>query len=64
MNIGIDIDDTITDTYETLIPMVAISYGINIDKFMKKLPSYKELVPSGFRFRQLQGNRHFQMNQY
>ena len=44
MNIGIDIDDTITNTYETLIPMVAISYGINIDKFMKKLPSYKELV--------------------
>ena len=43
MNIGIDIDDTITNTYETLIPMIAISYGMNIDKLFKKLPSYKEL---------------------
>ena len=43
MNIGIDIDDTITNTYETLIPMVAISYGMNIDKLMKKHPTYKEL---------------------
>ncbi len=43
MNIGIDIDDTITNTYETLIPIVAISYGMNIEKLMKKHPSYKEL---------------------
>ena len=43
MNIGIDIDDTITNTYETLIPMVAISYGMNIDKLLKQTPSYKYL---------------------
>lgn len=43
MNIGIDIDDTITKTYETLIPMVAISYGMNIDKLFERVPSYKEL---------------------
>ena len=43
MNIGIDIDDTITRTYETLIPMIAISYGMNIDKLFEKLPSYKTL---------------------
>ena len=43
MNIGIDIDDTITNTYETLIPMVAVSYGINMDKLLKKTPSYKQL---------------------
>ena len=43
MNIGIDIDDTITNTYETLIPMIAISYGMNIDKLFEKLPTYKEL---------------------
>ena len=41
MNIGIDIDDTITKTYETLIPMVAISYGMNIDKLFEKVPTYK-----------------------
>ena len=43
MNIGIDIDDTITNTYETLIPMVAIKYDMNIEKLKKKHPSYKEL---------------------
>ena len=43
MNIGIDIDDTITNTYETLIPMIAISYGMNMDKLLAKVPSYKQL---------------------
>ena len=43
MNIGIDIDDTITKTYETLIPIVAIKYGMNIDKLFKDKPSYKML---------------------
>lgn len=43
MNIGIDIDDTITFTYETLIPMIAISYGLNIRKLLNQKPSYKML---------------------
>ena len=43
MNIAIDIDDTITDTYETLIPMIGIYYGVNIDKLLKTAPSYKML---------------------
>ena len=30
MTIAIDIDDTITDTYETLIPMIGIYYGVAI----------------------------------
>jgi len=46
MNIGIDIDDTITNTYETLIPMVAINYGLNIEEFLAKLPSYKMITGS------------------
>ena len=41
MNIGIDIDDTITDTYETLISLLGIYYGMNIDKIQKQRPSYK-----------------------
>lgn len=43
MNIGIDIDDTITYTYETLLPMIALKYGMNISKLMKQRPSYKML---------------------
>ena len=41
MNIGIDIDDTITNTYETLIPMIAIKYGMNLNKILEFKPNYK-----------------------
>lgn len=58
MNIGIDIDDTITNTYETLIPMVAISYGMNIDKLMEKVPSYNDLKGS------LPGYNNFAFNNF
>lgn len=44
MNIGIDIDDTITCTYETLLPMIALKYGMNMDSLWKKKPSYKMLA--------------------
>ncbi|MGN1371762.1 MAG: hypothetical protein ACI4XM_05775 [Candidatus Coprovivens sp.] len=43
MNIGIDIDDTITHTYETLLPMVAIRYGMNLKKLQLQKPSYAML---------------------
>ena len=43
MNIGIDIDDTITNTYETLIPMIAIKYGLNLSKLLKTKPNYSML---------------------
>ena len=43
MNIGIDIDDTITYTYETLLPMVSIKYGMSMSKLMSQKPSYKML---------------------
>ncbi len=43
MNIGIDIDDTITNTYETMLPMIALKYGKNLDKLMAKKPSYRTL---------------------
>ena len=43
MNIGIDIDDTITYTYQTLLPMVSIKYGLSMDKLKKQKPSYKML---------------------
>ena len=43
MNIGIDIDDTITYTYETLLPMVAVRYGMNLNKLFNQKPSYAML---------------------
>lgn len=43
MNIGIDIDDTITYTYETLLPMIAVKYGMNLNKLLNQKPSYKML---------------------
>ena len=43
MNIAIDIDDTITNTYETLLPLIAIHYNLDLKKLWKTLPSYKEL---------------------
>lgn len=49
MNIGIDIDDTITYTYETLLPMVAVRYGMNLNKLFNQKPSYamlKNILPN------------------
>lgn len=43
MNIGIDIDDTITNTYETLIPIIIMKYGMRFDKLLKQNPSYSML---------------------
>ena len=43
MRIGIDIDDTITYTYETLLPMVAVRYGISLSKLYEEVPTYKKL---------------------
>lgn len=43
MRVGIDIDDTITHTYETLLPMVAVRYGISLSKLYEELPTYKKL---------------------
>ena len=39
MNIGIDIDETIAKTWETLMPICAEMYNINIDE-LKTLPPY------------------------
>lgn len=43
MNIGIDIDDTITYTYETLLPIINMKYGMRFDKLLKQNPSYRML---------------------
>ena len=43
MNIGIDIDDTITDTYDMLIPLIAMHYDINLNKLLDQKPTYKML---------------------
>jgi len=43
MRIGIDIDDTITDTYEMLLPMIAVRYGVSLSKLYEEIPTYKKL---------------------
>ncbi len=43
MNIAIDIDDTITNTYETMVPMIALFYDKDLNKLLHNKPSYKEL---------------------
>ena len=39
MRIGIDIDDTITYTYEMLLPMVAVKYGVSLSKLYEEVPT-------------------------
>ena len=46
MNIGIDIDDTITETYSTIIPMVAVKYGMDLKDLLRTKPSYTTLEKS------------------
>ena len=40
LNIGIDIDDTITDTYYNLLPVIAIKYKLDLNKLYKKKYPY------------------------
>ena len=50
MNIGIDIDDTITNTYSVLLPMIAIKYGMDINKMLSQRPTYNFLNKFGRSF--------------
>lgn len=43
MNIGIDIDDTITYTYETLLPIINMKYGKQFKKLLNQNPPYEML---------------------
>ena len=43
MNIAVDIDDTITNTYEYMLPLIAINYNLDLKKLWSNKPSYKEL---------------------
>ncbi len=43
MRIGIDIDDTITDTYPVYLSLISVYYGLDYNKLLKNKPSYKEL---------------------
>lgn len=43
MNIGIDIDDTITDTYETLMLLISVFFEIDLNKLLEKKLSYDQL---------------------
>lgn len=43
MNIAIDIDDTITNTYEYMLPLIAVHYNIDLKQLWKEKPSYKKM---------------------
>ena len=43
MNIGVDIDDTITNTYETLLTIISMKYGLNHKKLISMNLSYDEV---------------------
>ena len=43
MNIGVDIDDTITNTYETLLTIISMKYGLNHKKLISKKLKYEEV---------------------
>lgn len=43
MNIGVDIDDTITNTYETLLTIISMKYGLNHRKLISKKLAYTEI---------------------
>lgn len=46
MNIGIDIDDTIVNTYETLLKLISMKYGYDYNKFINKKMNYTEIYNS------------------
>lgn len=52
MNIAIDIDDTLTDSFDYFQPMVAEFFGISLDDLQKRGISYSNL-PAEFRTREL-----------
>lgn len=43
MNIGVDIDDTITNTYETLLTIISMKYGLNHKKLIDMNLGYEEI---------------------
>ncbi len=43
LRIGIDIDDTITDTYPTFLSLISVYYNKDYNKLLKNKPTYKEL---------------------
>lgn len=43
MNIGIDIDDTIVNTYKNFVAVISMKYGLNYKKILSQNLSYLEL---------------------
>lgn len=49
MRIGIDVDDTITDTYPLLLAFIAKEYNLDLDALLESKPSYgvlKKTLPN------------------
>jgi len=46
MNIGIDIDDTIVNTYERLLQLICMRYNMDFNKLISKRLPYKEIYKS------------------
>ena len=45
MNIAIDIDDTLTESFDYFLPFVAEYFGADVDELKKKNISYSNLPP-------------------
>ena len=43
MNIGIDIDDTIVDTYETLLKLISMKYSLDYNNLINKKLNYSDI---------------------
>lgn len=46
MNIGIDIDDTIVNTYETLLKLISMKYELDYNDLISKKLEYKDIFNS------------------
>lgn len=46
MNIGIDIDDTIVNTYETLLKLISMKYQLDFNKLISKKLEYDDIYKS------------------
>lgn len=58
MRIGIDIDDTIMDTFDYMVPFVAEYFGLDPDEMRKNDISYSTL-PDGLREREFEFGRKY-----
>ena len=48
MRIGLDIDDTICDTFDLVLPHICKNFNLDYEEYKKKRISYEDLIFDGF----------------